>query len=62
MIRVVLDANVYVSSVLKPSSNLGQIIDLVRRLTPLRTILRITSTSPVPWKGRPILSCPEIGI
>jgi putative PIN family toxin of toxin-antitoxin system len=31
MIRVVLDANVYVSAVLKPSSNPGQIIDLVRR-------------------------------
>jgi predicted nucleic acid-binding protein len=31
MIRVVLDANVYVSAVLKPPSNPGQIIDLVRR-------------------------------
>jgi len=31
MIRVVLGANVYVSAVLKPSSNPGQIIDLVRR-------------------------------
>jgi putative PIN family toxin of toxin-antitoxin system len=31
MIRVVLDANVYVSAVLKPSSNPGQIVDLVRR-------------------------------
>ncbi len=30
MIRVVLDANVYVSAVLKPSSNPGRIIDLVR--------------------------------
>src|SRR5271157_5503057 len=31
MIRGVVDANVYVSAVLKPSSNPGQIIDLVRR-------------------------------
>ncbi|MGO8944731.1 MAG: putative toxin-antitoxin system toxin component, PIN family [Syntrophobacteraceae bacterium] len=31
MIRVVLGANVYVRAVLKPSSNPGQIIYLVRR-------------------------------
>ena len=31
MIRVVLDANVYVSAVLNPSSNPGHIIERVRR-------------------------------
>jgi uncharacterized protein len=55
MIRVVLDANIYVSSLLKPGSNPARIIDLIRE-----DALTLLISKPIMEELQRVLSYPKV--
>lgn len=55
MIRVVLDANIYVTALLKPDSNPARIIDLVRK-----GVLTLLISKPIVEELQRVLSYPKV--